>query len=317
MKRKRNLSVMKAVVVMLILTGMLTLGAVSIYASDDTDEPIVTATPTPVQPLPTATPTPKNGLMKEGRVYRYYVNNKPVRNKWKKVKGKYYWFKSNGVAAHDGHYKINGVFYVFNKYAQRVIPGKKTIVNINGVKYFVDARGRAVTGWNELNGKMYYVHKNGKCATNETIGGIKFNKNGYASNMTQVRCKFAAQDFIARHSNAGASNYEKFRSCFYYIMAYTNFVGNMDPTPQEFKTKNWVYKYALQMFQNGLTGNCYGIASSVAAIAKELGYEPYVITIPDGHSFVMINGLYYDNMYGTLFGASTRPAYTIEHKIKF
>ena len=55
----------------------------------------------------------------------------------------------------------------------------------------------------------------------------------------------------------------------------------------------------------------------VAAIAKELGYEPYVITIPDGHSFVMINGLYYDNMYGTLFGAATRPAYTIEHKIKF
>ena len=27
-------------------------------------------------------------------------------------------------------------------------------------------------------------------------------------------------------------------------------------------------------FQNGLTGNCYGIASSVAAIAKELRYEP-------------------------------------------
>ena len=57
-------------------------------------------------------------------------------------------------------------------------------------------------------------------------------------------------------------------------MAYTNFVGYMDPTPQEFKTKDWVYKYSLQMFQNGLTGNCYGIASSVAAIAKELGYEP-------------------------------------------
>lgn len=35
------------------------------------------------------------------------------------------------------------------------------------------------------------------------------------------------------------------------------------------------------------------------------------------NSFVMINGLYYDNMYGTLFGAATRPAYTIEHKIKF
>lgn len=256
-------------------------------------------------------------MLKEGKIYRYYVNNKPIRNKWKKVNGKYYWFKSNGVAAHDGHYKINGVFYVFDKNAQRLMSGKNTVVKVNGVKYFVDAKGRAITGWNELNGKMYYVHKNGKCATNETVGGIKFNKNGYASNLTQARCKLAARNFIARHSNANSSNYEKFRSCFRYIMAYTNFVGNMDPTPQEFKTKDWVYKYALQMFQNGLTGNCYGIASSVAAIAKELGYEPYVITIPDGHSFVMINGLYYDNMYGTLFGAYTRPAYTIEYKIKF
>ena len=78
---------------------------------------------------------------------------------------------------------------------------------------------------------MYYVYKNGKCATNETVGGIKFNKNGYASNLTQARCKLAARNFIACHSNANASNYEKFRSCFYYIMAYTNFVGYMDPTP--------------------------------------------------------------------------------------
>ena len=26
---------------------------------------------------------------------------------------------------------------------------------------------------------------------------------------------------------------------------------------------------------------------------------------------------YYDNMYGTLFGASSRPAYTVQYKIKF
>ena len=59
-----------------------------------------------------------------------------------KINGKYYWFKSNGVAAHDGHYKIKGVFYLFNKNAQRIIPGKKSIVKVNGVKYFVDAKGR-------------------------------------------------------------------------------------------------------------------------------------------------------------------------------
>lgn len=67
----------------------------------------------------------------------------------------------------------------------------------------------------------------------------------------------------------------------------------MDPTPAEFKSRRWVYKYAVQMFENGLTGNCYGMASAVAAVAKELGYQPYVITLAEGHSFVMINGRYY------------------------
>ena len=78
--------------------------------------------------------------MKEGKVYRYYVNNKPVRNKWKKINGKYYWFKSNGVAAHDGYYKVKGVYYVFDKYARRVAPGKKAVVKVNGVSILLMPR---------------------------------------------------------------------------------------------------------------------------------------------------------------------------------
>lgn len=326
MKKKSRFVPWKLGLAVCALTLILGTGGVSISAAQSaalTPELETTIVPKPtITPKPTAKPKPtpkpvKKGLVKEGRVYRYYVKNKRVTSTWKTVNGKHYWFKSNTVAAHDGPYKVRGVFYVFNEKAQRVEPGKTAVVTVNKVKYLVNARGRALTGWRELNGKMYYADKRGKCAAGTTVEGIKFNKNGYATNMTQVQCKFAARSFITQHSNAGASNYEKFRSCFRYIMAYTNFVGYMDPTPQEFKTKNWVYKYALQMFRTGLTGNCYGIASCVAAIAKELGYQPYVITIPDGHSFVMINGLYYDNMYGTLFGAASRPAYTVEHRIKF
>ena len=166
MKRKR-FTALKVTLTAMMLTAALTFGAGSAYAADlpqegGTPSPEVT----PELPLPTSTPkptpVPKNGLLKEGKVYRYYVNNKPVRNKWKKINGKYYWFKSNGVAAHDGYYKVKGVYYVFDKYARRVAPGKKAVVKVNGVKYFVDAKGRAVAGWNELNGKMYYVYKNGK-----------------------------------------------------------------------------------------------------------------------------------------------------------
>ena len=31
----------------------------------------------------------------------------------------------------------------------------------------------------------------------------------------------------------------------------------------------------------------------------------------------MINGRYYDNMYGALFNAASRPAYIAQYKIKF
>lgn len=113
------------------------------------------------------------------------------------------------------------------------------------------------------------------------------------------------------------TNRQKLRACFNYIIGYNRFVGSMDPTPAEFKSRRWVYKYAVQMFENGLTGNCYGMASAVAAVAKELGYQPYVITLAEGHSFVMINGRYYDNMYGALFDAASRPSYVAQYKIKF
>jgi hypothetical protein len=71
------------------------------------------------------------------------------------------------------------------------------------------------------------------------------------------------------------------------------------------------------MFQNSLTGNCYGISSAVAAVAKELGYQPYVIRTTNGHSFVMVDGKYYDNMYGAKFGATTHRAYKVKEKFKF
>ena len=180
------------------------------------------------------------------------------------------------------------------------------------------AKGTPVSvGWHEYNGKMYYVYRDGKCAANRTVGGIRFTKDGYASNMDQVKCKLAAKKFIAQHTTANMTKEQKLRACFNYIVGYNRFVGNMSPTKEEFQTTTWVYKYGLQMFQNGLTGNCYGMSSSFAAVAKELGYQPYVITIPEGHGFVMIDGRYYDNMYGGLFNAATRPAYYVLQKIRF
>lgn len=269
----------------------------------------ITATPTPVAKV-------KKGLIKEKAGYRYYVRGKPVKNQWKKIKGSYYWFKSNGIAARGGACKVKGVYYIFDQYARKVVPKNTKVVKIKGISYIVDKKGRAVKGWKKFGSKVYYAYQNGKCVANKTVDGIRLNKNGYTTS-TKALCKMAARNFIARYTTSGMSRRQKLRACFNQIIWYNRFVGYMDPTPSEFKTKTWVYKYALQMFQNGLTGNCYGISSSVAAVAKELGYQPYVITIPDGHSFVMIDGLYYDNMYGTLFGTRSRPSYTVQYRIKF
>lgn len=311
MKRKRTIEI-QTLAVLCAMLFLLTFGIADVHAETDVaaNENIkVTVSPAPAIKV-------KKGLVKEKAGYRYYVNGKPVKNKWKKYKGNYYWFKANGIAARCGAYKVKGTYYVFDQHARKVVPKKTKVIKVKGIRYIVDNKGRAVKGWRKFGNKVYYTSKNGKCAVNKTIDGIKFNKDGYASS-TKALCKIEARKFIARYTTSGMNRRQKLRACFNQIIWYNRFVGNMDPTPSEFKKKTWVYKYALQMFRNGLTGNCYGISSSVAAVAKELGYQPYVITIPEGHSFVMIDGLYYDNMYGTLFGASSRPAYTVEYRIKF
>ena len=294
---RKGKSVFRSVILLMAVVFAVMAGNIGIYAAqvgetngNDTTE-IVNPTVTPEPDItitPEATPIVKKGLLKEGNSYRYYINGKMVTNTWKKVKNHYYWFKSNGKAAANGYYKVKGV----------------------------DTKGRAVKGWNEYKNKMYYSYSNGKCAVNTKIDGIKFNKNG-AADLTQAREMLEAKKFIAAHTTKNMNNYQKLRACFNYIMWYTKYTPWKRPTEAEFKTQTWVYKYALDMFQTNLTGNCYGVASCLAAVAKELGYEPYVITALEDHAFVMINGLYYDNMYGTLFGSLTHPYYHLRQKIKF
>lgn len=310
---KKRFILCRTVLAVCVAALLITFGGVNSYAAEKTKTQTakVTVTATP-------TPKPKKGLIKEKGGYRYYVKNKPLKNTWKRINSRYYWFKGNGYAAQSGTFKIKNTYYVFDEKARRLAPKKSSVQKVKNNRYFVTSKGTPVSvGWHEYNGKMYYVYRDGKCAANRTVGGIRCTKDGYASNMDQVKCKLAAKKFIAQHTTANMTKEQKLRACFNYIVGYNRFVGNMSPTKEEFQTTTWVYKYGLQMFQNGLTGNCYGISSSFAAVAKELGYQPYVITIPEGHGFVMIDGRYYDNMYGGLFNAATRPAYYVLQKIKF
>lgn len=80
----------------------------------------------------------KKGLIWEKGGYRYYVNNKPVRNTWKIIKGKYYWFRENGVAARGGACNVRGIYYVFDMNSHKVTPGSTKVVKINTYWFIVN-----------------------------------------------------------------------------------------------------------------------------------------------------------------------------------
>ena len=94
----------------------------------------------------TSTLAVKKGLIKEadGKYY-YYYKGKPLRNRWKTIKGKRYYFGKTGKAA-IGAAKINGVWRIFNAEGQLVKTGKNTMVKIGKTTYYADGRGRALTG---------------------------------------------------------------------------------------------------------------------------------------------------------------------------
>ena len=146
----------------------------------------------------------------------------------------------------------------------------------------------------------------------------EINSYGVAIRVSSLKaeCMRKAKKFVEKQTSPNMSNSQKFRICVNYLMGYTDFKPWINPTDAEFKTQTWPYQSAIYMFDNNLAGSCYGIASAVAACARVLGYEPYVIATTGDHGFVMIDGLYYDNM-GPLFGASTHFAYSVRSKVKF
>ena len=166
---RKGKSVFRSVILLMAVVFAVMAGNIGIYAAqvgetngNDTTEIV----------NPTVTPIVKNGLLKEGNSYRYYINGKMVTNTWKKVKNHYYWFKSYGKAAANCYYKVKGVYYVFDEKARRLSPAKKAVVKVKNISYFVDTKGRAVKGWNEYKNKMYYSYSNGKCVVNTKIDGI-------------------------------------------------------------------------------------------------------------------------------------------------
>ena len=97
----------------------------------------------------------KQGLVREGRNYCYYVKGQKVRRVWKKIHGRKYYFGNNGNAA-TGSVQIKGTYYIFNEKGQLLAPRRNAIMKVKNAYYYVKPSGTPVTGWHVVKGKLYY-----------------------------------------------------------------------------------------------------------------------------------------------------------------
>ncbi len=223
--------------------------------------------------------------------------------------------------------KKQGTYYAVDKDKAIYMPRKAGIRKIGKYTYYIRKNGELAQGPVKVDGKYYYFNE--KARLQGSIRPIEIhdkyfnvNEKGVLKRISkkQAQAELAAQNFIKTHTKQSSSNSEKFRTCFYYM------IGNMCYSPDYFRMredyrimdqKDGGYTLALQMFESPvLRGNCHRFAHCVAAVAKELGYQPTVIVTTADHSFVKIDGKYYDNM-GALFGAESRDSYTLYKKFRY
>ena len=118
-------------------------------------------------------------------------------------------------------------------------------------------------------GKVYH---NNKPVTNKIVGSMAkgyyyVDKTGRKVNTREIR---QAVDFVMRNSKAGDSRAKRLKACYRALQAYPYF-GMTNRAP---KAKN-LFSYARYMFSRH-RGDCYYYASTMAYIARVLGYDSRV-----------------------------------------
>ena len=116
------------------------------------------------------------------------------------------------------------------------------------------------------------VYQNNKPVTNKIVGSkakgyYYVDKTGRKVNTREIR---QAVDFVMRNSKAGDSRAKRLKACYRALQAYPYF-GMTNRAP---KAKN-LFSYARYMFSRH-RGACYYYASTMAYIARVLGYDSRV-----------------------------------------
>ena len=116
------------------------------------------------------------------------------------------------------------------------------------------------------------VYQNNKPVTNKIVGSkakgyYYVDKTGRKVNTREIR---QAVDFVMRNSKAGDSRAKRLKACYSALQTYPYF-GMTNRAP---KAKN-LSSYARYMFSRH-RGDCYYYASTMAYIARVLGYDSRV-----------------------------------------
>ena len=149
---------------------------------------------------------------------------------WKKVNGKYYYYKSDGkTIVKSSWLKLDGKVYYVDKNGVRVtgwqtIGGKKYWFSSSGVmatgwktigsnKYWFDSKGAMATGWKTISNKKYWFNSSGVMATGKrTIGGKQytFDSNGALKSTTgsgtNVTASYIGNKNTKKFHKAGCSS---------------------------------------------------------------------------------------------------------------
>lgn len=265
----------------------------------------------------------KNGLVKEGSHYCYYKNGVKQKNVWKRIKGYRYYFSSKGYAV-TSCINIDGTAYVFDKDGHLIQPSKKQILKSGDNYFYVDTDGKAQTGWFRIKNKLYRADPKGRMYKNRTHEGVIFGSDCVAKENTASALKLQTMKIVESITNSKMTKSQKLYACWKYIVSSGKFYYYSD-YPDVNKV-GWQKECALRMLVNH-RGNCFGFACAFAALASEVGYEPYVVRgrvagsrdqASDGmtrHAWVKIGNGYYDpeGVYagwsGYIYGRSYYPIY--------
>lgn len=272
-----------------------------------------------------------------GKYYYYDKNGKPIKKTWKNIKsaenGKTvtyrYYFKEDG-SAQTYSAKINGKLYVYDTKGRLAKGTESRFVTVGKKRYYVDKNGIASTGWLIIDRALYYANSKGVLKTGVTTSeGIVFDSKGKAKKNTASDLKITVMEIVNSITKSSMNKAQKLQACWNYVVAGNHF--SYYGRYPDLEKKGWQQKEALDMLTTR-AGNCYGFACAFAALAGEIGYDPYVVAgrvsgtrdqAADGltrHAWVMIGGRYYDpeaqfkGWYPGVYGLS---AYSVAHKVQY